>query len=75
MEATDDNENSIIDKEVGEDAVRELINEIDTTEADIDDGNRIFISPIAKRIAEDKGIEPNRYSWNRAKRQNTQERC
>ena len=57
MEARDDNENSIIDKEVGKDAVRELINEIDTTEAEIDNGNRIFISPIAKRIAEDKGIE------------------
>ena len=36
---------------------RELVDEIDTTEADIDDGNRIFISPIAKRIAKDKGIE------------------
>ena len=57
MEATYDNKNSIINKEVGEDAVRELVNEIDTTEADIDDGNRIFISPIAKRIAEDKGID------------------
>jgi len=56
IEATDDNENSIIDEEVGEDAVRELVNEIDTKVADIDDGNRIFISPIAKRIAEDKGI-------------------
>ena len=56
MEATDDNENSIIDEEVGEDSVRELVNEIDTKVADIDDGNRIFISPIAKRIAEDKGI-------------------
>ena len=57
IEATDDNENSIIDEEVGEDAVRELVNEIDTKVADIDDGNRIFISPIAKRIAEDKGIK------------------
>ena len=57
MEATDDNEYSIIDKESGEDVVRELVDEIDTTEPDIDDGNRIFISPIAKRIAKDKGIE------------------
>ena len=57
MEATNDSENSIIDEEGGEDVVRELVNEIDTTETDIDDGNRIFISPIAKRIAEDKGIE------------------
>ena len=57
MDAMDDNENSIIDKESGEDVVQELVDEIDTTEADIDDGDRIFISPIAKRIAEDKGIE------------------
>ena len=57
MEATDDNENSIIDEESGEDVVRELVNEIDIKETDIDDGNRIFISPIAKRIAEDNGIE------------------
>ena len=57
MEATDDNEYSIIDKESGEAVVRELVDEIDTTEPDIDDGNRIFISPIAKRIAKDKGIE------------------
>ena len=57
MDAMDDNENSIIDKESGEDVVQELVDEIDTIEADIDDGDRIFISPIAKRIAEDKGIE------------------
>ena len=57
MEATDDHEYSIIDKESGEAVVRELVDEIDTTEPDIDDGNRIFISPIAKRIAKDKGIE------------------
>lgn len=57
MEAMDDNENNIIDKEKGEDVSQELVNEIDTTEPDIDDGNRIFISPVAKRIAEDKGIE------------------
>ena len=56
-DATDDNENSIIDKDSGEDVVQELVDEIDTKEADIDDGDRIFISPIAKRIAEDKGIE------------------
>ena len=57
MEATNDNDNSNIDEDSSEDVVRELVNEIDTTETDIDDGNRIFISPIAKRIAEDKGIE------------------
>ena len=57
MDATDDNENSIIDKDSGEGLVQELVDEIDTKEADIDDGDRIFISPIAKRIAEDKGIE------------------
>ena len=33
MEATDDNENSIIDKESSEDVVRELVDEIDTTRA------------------------------------------
>ena len=57
MEVEDNNENSSNDKEGREDAVREFANEIDTTETDIDDGNRIFISPIAKRIAEDKGIK------------------
>ena len=57
MDEMNDNENNIIDKEKGEDVSQELVNEIDTTEPDIDDGNRIFISPVAKRIAEDKGID------------------
>ena len=31
-------------------------NNLEVTEDDIDDGSRIFISPVAKRIAQDKGI-------------------
>ncbi len=56
IKTTDDVEQSAND--LSNDTINdtELSKEINASEDEIDDGSRIFISPLAKRIADDKGI-------------------
>ena len=58
MEVADNIQNVVLDKRdgEGEGLTSESYTEINSTDANIDDGDRIFISPVAKRIAEDKGL-------------------